>query len=58
MIEEPEAASELVAEANGTSDQMDTEDSMQETEDVEPDLPVELQPQVRSSSTRTRHVDP
>lgn len=58
LIDEPEATSEVVVEMNGNSDQMDTEDSMQETEDVEEVVQAELQPQVRPGSTRTRHVDP
>jgi hypothetical protein len=40
-----------IVEANGNSDRMDTEDSMQETEDVEQDIQAEPQPQVRQGST-------
>ncbi|KAJ4378256.1 hypothetical protein N0V86_005956 [Didymella sp. IMI 355093] len=39
-----------IVEANGNSDRMDTEDSMQETEDVEQDIQAELQPQETTTS--------
>ncbi|KAF1358245.1 hypothetical protein EJ07DRAFT_124948 [Lizonia empirigonia] len=44
-----------VAEANSSSDQMDTEDSMQELGDVDEVAQAEFQPQVRPDSTRTQH---
>ncbi|KAJ4986458.1 hypothetical protein SVAN01_08020 [Stagonosporopsis vannaccii] len=53
MIGEAEAAPEYVAEANGITDQMDTEDSMQETEDIEQVAQTEAQPQVRHSPYET-----
>lgn len=42
-----------IVEANGNSDQMDTEDSMQETDDIGRDIQAEPQPQVRHSNMHT-----
>lgn len=47
LIGDAEGASEVVAGANGNSDQMDTEDSMQETDEIERGELTEGQPQVR-----------
>lgn len=58
LIGEAEDIPQAVAEANGNSDHMDTEDSMQETEDVEEVVQPRLQPQVRSGSTLRRHLAP
>jgi hypothetical protein len=46
LIGEAEAASEIVAEADDNSDQMDTEDSTQEMEDAGQVHQQETQPQV------------
>ena len=50
LIGEAQAASELVTEADDNSDQMDTEDSTQETEDAGQGHQQETQPQVRPAS--------
>lgn len=52
LVGDAEDEGEIV-EANGNSDQMDTEDSMQETNDIERGIQAEPQPQVRHSSTHT-----
>ncbi|KAJ4334498.1 hypothetical protein N0V87_006826 [Didymella glomerata] len=49
LIADAEDEGEII-EANGNSDQMDTEDSVQETEDVELDIRAELQPQETAAS--------
>lgn len=48
LVGEAEETPQAVTETNGNSDQMDTEDSMQETEEVEEG---EFEPQVLSGST-------
>ncbi|KAF2625373.1 hypothetical protein BU25DRAFT_346194 [Macroventuria anomochaeta] len=50
LIGEVEAIPEVVAEANGNSDQMDAEESMQETEGVEQVVQAELPPQETTAS--------
>lgn len=53
LIDEAGEVPEVVAEANANSDQMDTEDSVQEAEDIKQVGPTESQPRVRHSARHT-----
>ncbi|KAF9693744.1 hypothetical protein EKO04_008290 [Ascochyta lentis] len=54
LIGEAEAIPQAVVEANDNSDQMDTEDSMQETEDVEKSAQTELQQETAASEEQNQ----
>ncbi|KZM25223.1 uncharacterized protein EKO05_0007395 [Ascochyta rabiei] len=54
LIGEAEATPQAVAEANGNSDQMDTEDSMQETEEVEKLAQTKLQQETAASEEQNQ----